>query len=45
MHYTYQTPHDVCLVLDLLHGGTLSFLLHQKKKVRARSLMSPNEPE
>ena len=36
LHYSYQTPQDVCLVLDLLHGGTLSFLLHQKKKVSER---------
>ena len=36
LHYTYQTKDDVCLVLDLLHGGTLSYLLHQKKKVSER---------
>mmetsp|Transcript_26241 Transcript_26241/g.66648 ORF Transcript_26241/g.66648 Transcript_26241/m.66648 type:complete len:647 (+) Transcript_26241:129-2069(+) len=36
LHYSYQTKDDVCLVLDLLHGGTLSFLLHQKKKVSER---------
>ena len=36
LHYTYQTKDEVCLVLDLLHGGTLSFLLHQKKKVSER---------
>jgi serine/threonine protein kinase len=36
LHYSYQTPHDVCLVLDLLHGGTLSYLMHQKKKISER---------
>ena len=35
LHYTYQTKDDVCLVLDLLHGGTLSYLLSQRKKVGA----------
>ena len=29
LHYTFQTDAEVCLVLDMLHGGTLSFLLHQ----------------
>ena len=36
LHYTFQTKDDVCLVLDLLHGGTLSFLLHQRKRVSER---------
>ena len=36
LHSSDQTKDDVCLVLDLLHGGTLSFLLHQKKKVSER---------
>ena len=36
LHYTFQTKDDVCLVLDLLHGGTLSYLLTQKKKVSER---------
>lgn len=36
LHYAYQTPHDVCLVLDLLHGGTLAYLLHQKKRISER---------
>ena len=36
LHYTYQTKDHVCLVLDLLHGGTLSYLLHQHKKVSER---------
>ncbi|KAL1528188.1 hypothetical protein AB1Y20_009547 [Prymnesium parvum] len=33
LHYTYQTAEDVCLVLDLLHGGTLSFLLSRHKRI------------
>ena len=36
LHYCYQTPTDVCLVLDLLHGGTLSYLLQQHKKLPER---------
>ena len=36
MHYTYQTKDDVCIALDLLHGGTLSFLLHERKRVSER---------
>jgi len=36
LHYSYQTKDDVCLVLDLLQGGTLSYLLSQKKKVSER---------
>jgi len=38
MHYSFQTKEDVCLVLDLLHGGTLSYLLHQKKKVKEKDV-------
>ena len=33
LHYTYQTKDDVCLVLDLMVGGTLGFLMHSKKRV------------
>lgn len=28
-----QTPSDVCLVLDLLHGGTLSYLLGRQRRL------------
>jgi hypothetical protein len=33
MHYAFQTKDEVCLVLDLLQGGTLSYLLSQRKKL------------
>ena len=33
VHYAFQTKDEVCLVLDLLQGGTLSYLLSQKKKL------------
>ena len=36
LHYTYQTRDDVCLVLDLVQGGTLSYLMQQRKRVSER---------
>jgi len=36
LHYCFQSKDEVCLVLDLLHGGTLSYMLHQKKRISER---------
>ena len=33
LHSTFQTRTDVCIVLDLHEGGSLGFLLSQKKRI------------